>query len=280
MLAGDNFGLITTRQTRDPWEILATDTIIAHKALAAYDISSLFPLYIYPTKQEIKQGLYAPNHREPNLSPEFTASLERRLGLCFVHDGKGDLAKEFGLEDVFHYIYAIFHSSTYRERYDQFLRADFPRVPVTDDVNLFRALVALGQQLTDAHLLRSAARPSSPIGFPVPGDYMVEKSHPKYYAPGATPPSESAPIQRGRVYVSKSNRRSGKQGQYFDGISPDVWASRIGGYQPMDKWLKDRKERALTFDDIEHYKDIAASLEATIRLTAEIDAATTDAGMF
>ena len=97
---------------------------------------------------------------------------------------------------------------------------------------------------------------------------------------GETPPNESAPIQRGRVYISKSNRRFGKQGQYFDGIAPDVWASRIGGYQPMDKWLKDRKGRALTFDDIEHYKDIAASLEATIRLTTEIDAATTAAGMF
>ena len=280
MLQGQNLAFITTRQTRDPRAVLVTDAIVAHKALAAYDINSIFPLYIYPSEQEVAQGLYAPDHREPNLSPEFTADLEQRLSLQFIADSKGDLAKTLGPEDVFHYIYAVFHAPAYRERYDQFLRADFPRVPVTDDVNLFRALVALGQQLTDAHLLRSSGLPSSPIGFPVSGDNVVEKSYPKYYAPGATPPSESAPIQRGRVYVSKSNRRSGKQGQYFDGISPDVWASRIGGYQPMDKWLKDRKERTLTFDDIEHYKHISASLEATIRLTAEIDTATTDASMF
>ena len=286
MMAGANIGLITCRQqseTGTEWNRCGVTLSILDECTISNrsrEINYLLPLYIYPSEQEVAQGLYAPEHREPNLSPEFIAGLEQRLGLQFIADSKGDLTKTFGPEDVFHYIYAIFHSSTYRERYDQFLRSDFPRVPVTDDVNLFRTLVALGQQLTDAHLLRSAARPSSPIGFPVSGDNMVEKSYPKYCAPGETLPSESAPIQRGRVYISKSNRRSGKQGQYFDGIAPDVWASRIGGYQPMVKWLKDRKERAITFDDIEHYKDIAASLEATIRLTAEIDAATTDAGMF
>ena len=279
MLTRNNLALLTTRrmETQDAFDrIFVSGTISDGHVVSLKEISYLYPLYIYPPVQ----GLEASGKREPNLSPEFTAGLEQRLGLQFIADSKGDLTKTLGPEDVFHYIYAIFHSSTYRERYDQFLRADFPRVPVTDDVNLFRALVAIGQQLTDAHLLRSATRLSSPIGFPVSGDNMVEKSHPKYYAPGETPPSESAPIQRGRVYISKSNRRSGKQGQYFDGIAPDVWASRIGGYQPMDKWLKERKERALTFDDIEHYKDIAASLEATIRLTTEIDAATTAAGMF
>ena len=280
MLAGDNFGLITTRQTRDPWDILATDTIIAHKALAAYDINSLFPLYIYPTEQEIKQGLYAPNHREPNLSPEFTANMARRLGLRFVNDGRGDIHETFGPEDVFHYIYAVFHSPEYRERYDQFLRADFPRVPLTDDPDLFRALVALGSQLTDVHLLRSSVIDSQPVGFPIPGDNIVESAHPKYYAPGETPLGETVHVERGRVYISKSNRRSGKQGQYFDGVTSEVWASRIGGYRPMDKWLKDRKGRALTFDDITHYQRMAAALQETIRLTAAIDDAIVDAGMF
>ena len=221
MLQGQNLAFITTRQTRDPWAVLVTDAIVAHKALAAYDINSLFPLYIYPTEQEIEQGLYAPNHREPNLSPQFTTDMAQRLGLRFIPDGKGDLSKEFGPEDIFHYIYAVFHSPTYRERYDQFLRADFPRVPLTDDLDLFRALVVLGEQLTNTHLLRSL--PSLTVNFPIPSDSgnMVENAHPKYYAPGETPDGETEPVGRGRVYISRSNLRSGKQGQYFDGITSE-----------------------------------------------------------
>ena len=138
----------------------------------------------------------------------------------------------------------------------------------------------MGSQLSDVHLLRGPIPDSQPVAFPIPGDNIVERAHPKYYAPGATPLGETAPVERGRVYISKSNRRSGKQGQYFDGVSPDVWESRIGGYRPMDKWLKDRKGRTLTFDDKMHYQRMAAALQETMRLTAEIDAAVVDAGMF
>ena len=198
----------------------------------------------------------------------------------FIPDGNGDLAEEFGPEDAFHYIYAVLHSPTYRERYEQFLRADFPRVPLTGDADVYRVLVRLGEQLTNTHLLRSL--PSSTISFPIPSESgnIVENAHPRYYAPGATPDEETTPVQRGRVYISKSNRRSGKQGQYFDGVSPEVWESRIGGYKPMEKWLKDRKGRALSFDDINHYRNIDFALHETIRLTAAIDDAIVDAGMF
>ena len=82
--------------------------------------------------------------------------MSQRLGLRFIPDGKGDLQETFGPEDALHYIYAVFHASAYRERYDQFLRADFPRVPLTDDVELFRALVNLGSDLTAVHLLEVA----------------------------------------------------------------------------------------------------------------------------
>ena len=276
MLAGDNLGLITTRQTRDPWSAMISSSVIAHKALAAYDINTLFPIYTYPSEH----GLESSAERQPNLSPEFTADLEGRLGLRFVSDGKGDLAETFGPEDVLHYIYAAFHSAAYRERYDQFLRADFPRVPLTDDLELFRALAALGAQLADAHLLRSDFPNAAPVAFPEPGDNVVESAHPKHYAPGERPPGEKSPIERGRVYISKSNRRTGKRGQYFEGVSPEVWKSRVGGYQPMDKWLKDRKGRALSFNDIARYRQIAAALQETMRLTGELDAAVGDAGMF
>ena len=276
MLAGDNLGFVTTRQTRDPWSIIATNAIIGHKSLAAYDINSLFPLYTYPPEQ----GLESSGKREPNLSPSFTADMSRRLGLRFIPDGKGDLDETFGPEDVFHYIYAVFHAPAYRERYDQFLRADFPRVPLTDDIELFRALVRLGGELTAVHLLKSQSVNGGRLAFPVPGDNLVERAHPKYYAPGEKPPGESAPIERGRVYISENRARAGKKGQYFDGVSPEVWESRIGGYQPMHKWLSDRKGRALTFDDLGHYGKIGAALRETIRVTAEIDEAVSGAGMF
>ena len=284
MLSGNNLGLNFMRQVAldgDYSHFGVSTAIIDNRTFySSKGIVYLAPLYIYPSEQEIAQGLYASDHREPNLSPAFIADVERRLGLRFIPEGNGDLAEEFGPEDVFHYIYAVLHSPEYRERYEQFLRADFPRVPLTDNLDLFRVLVALGNQLTNVHLLRASVTDSQPVGFPIPGDDIVESAHPKYYAPGETPLGETVPIERGRVYISKSNRRSGKQGQYFDGVSPDVWESRIGGYRPMDKWLKDRKGRTLTFDDITHYQRMAAALQETIRLTAAIDDAIVDAGMF
>ena len=273
MLAGPNIGLITCRQQSESgkeWNRFGvTDTLIDSCVISnrTREANYLFPLYIYPPKQDSIQWLLPGNDREPNLSRAFTADLERRLGLRFIPDGKGDLSENFGPEDVFHYIYAVFHAPAYRERYDQFLRADFPRVPLTDDTDLFRALVRLGAELTAVHLLKSPSLNGAQFAFPVPGDNIVEEAHPKYYAPSETPTGESASIERGRVYISKSNRKTGKQGQYFDSISPDTWASRIGGYQPLDKWLKDRKGRALTFNDINHYKQIAAALQQTDWLT-------------
>ena len=282
MLMGSNIGLITCRQqarANDSWQLYGvSDSIIESCAISntTREINSLFPLYTYPPER----GLETSGMREPNLSPQFTTDMAQRLGLRFIPDGKGDLSKEFGPEDIFHYIYAVFHSPTYRERYDQFLRADFPRVPLTDDLDLFRTLVALGSELTEVHLLHTSFSDSQPVNFPIVGDDIVERAHPKYYAPGETPLGETVNVERGRVYISRSKLRPVKQGQYFDGVSPDVWESRIGGYKPMEKWLKDRKGRALSFDDIRHYQRIAAALQETIRLTAAIDDATVDAGMF
>ncbi|MXY45877.1 MAG: N-6 DNA methylase [Chloroflexi bacterium] len=280
MLSGNNLGLIFMRQVALDGAYdhfgMSTEMIDNRAFYSSKGIVYFAPLYTYLPEQ----GLEGSGAREPNLSPEFTADMAQRLGLRFIPDGEGDLDETFGPEDVFHYIYAVFHSPTYRERYDQFLRADFPRVPLTDDIELFRVLVGLGGELTAVHLLKSDSLSAARFGYPVPGDNVVEKAHPKYYAPGEKPPGETAPIERGRVYISKSNRRSGKQGQYFDGVSPEVWESRIGGYRPMDKWLKDRKGRTLTFDDIAHYQRIAAALQETMRLTSEIDAAVADAGMF
>ena len=283
MQAGENLGLCVGRAGHvigSPiWDVLFCTANPTEFNLFRRGGNNLFPLYTYPSEQEIEQGLYSPGDREPNLSPTFVENLEKGLGLRFVNDGRGDLYETFGPEDVLHYIYAVFHSPTYRKRYDQLLRADFPRVPLTDDVELFRALAGLGGQLTGVHLMEAPSLNQAQVSFPVSGDNVIEKGHPKYYGSGDTPPSERSPVERGRTYISKNNPRSGKRGQYFDGIAPDVWEFRVGGYQPLDKWLKDRRGRTLSFDDLDHYRRIAAALRETVHLMEEIDCAIADSGL-
>ena len=282
MLRGENLGLIFIRQValQDVYSHFGvTRSMVDNRAFYSNKgIMSFAPLYICASKQEIKSGLYAPDERQPNLASEFTQEMERCLGLRFIADDEGDLCETFGPEDVLHYIYAVFHSPTYRQRYDQFLRADFPRVPCIDDIELFRALVGLGRHLTQLHLMESPALNQTTVGFPVPGDNVIEQGHPKYIPAGGSLSGQGAPLERGRVYISKDNNRSGKRGQYFEGVLPEVWEFRIGGYQPMDKWLKDRKGRALSFDDLSHYQRVGVALAETGRLMKEIDAAIEDAG--
>ncbi|MCB9391790.1 MAG: DUF559 domain-containing protein [Calditrichaeota bacterium] len=159
----------------------------------------------------------------------------------------------FGPEDVFYYIYAIFHAPTYRERYKEFLKIDFPRVPLTSDVKLFANLVPLGHELAQYHLLEHPSLHDTPIRFPEPGDNLCEKI--RYDE------------QHGRVYINKT--------QYFETIPQEVWEFHIGGYQVCEKWLKDRAKakRTLTLDDLKHYEKTVMALGETIRLMKEIDAA-------
>ncbi|MFH1010871.1 MAG: type ISP restriction/modification enzyme, partial [bacterium] len=244
MLHGKNLALITTRQTRDKWDAFAARLIIGHKSLAAYDINNLFPLYLYD--DSAKQ---ADKGRRPNLSPEFVSAFSQKLRLKFVEDGRGDLKKTFGPEDVFDYIYAVFHSPTYRSRYAEFLKIDFPRVPLTSNVELFRKLVKLGGKLVKLHLLEDETLETSAVKYPVGGEHIIEKV--RY-----------VDIQR-QVWINKK--------QYFEGVPHEVWEFHIGGYQVAQKWLKDRKGRTLSSDDREHYRKIIAALAGTIRLMQEID---------
>ena len=284
MLAGDNLALSTTRsiEIQSGFEhVFASRNITQHHTVSLKEVNYLFPLYIYFSEPGISQntaGLHKTGERQPNLSEEFKETVGESLGLSFVSDGQGDLCETLGPEDVFHYIYAVLHSPTYRERYDQFLRVDFPRVPLTSDVELFRTLVDIGGQLKDVHLLESPTLNQTHVHFPVTGDNVVEKGYPKYYGPGDMPAGEKSPVEQGRVYISKTAPKSGIQGQYFEGIGEEVWEFRIGGYQPLDKWLKDRRGRTLLFDDLDHYKRIAAALSETMRLMAEVDEAILESG--
>ena len=208
-----------------------------------------FPLYLYPSKQEIKSGLYRPEERRPNITPEFIKAFSEKLNLKFIEDGKGDLEETFGPEDIFNYAYAVFHSPTYRTRYAEFLKIDFPRLPLTSDKGLFRALVAKGAELVTLHLMESPKLNNLITKYPIVGPNHVE----------AVRYDEA----NQRVYINKS--------QYFEGVSPEVWNFHIGGYQVCQKWLKDRKGRTLTFDDLLHYQKIVVALKETIRLMQEID---------
>jgi hypothetical protein len=195
-------------------------------------------------------------------------------------------------------------------RYAEFLKSDFPRVPLTSDRELFRSLCGLGAELVALHLLESP-KLSKPIArYPVTGANIVEKGFPKYFAPGELEPASVAAglprhggvkpplhaavpqLKEGRVYI---NRGTGvpavsvaamspspktpvgtpalRSGQYFEGVPPEVWNFHIGGYQVCEKWLKDRRGRTLTYDDLEHYCKVVTALSETIRLMAEIDAA-------
>lgn len=199
-----------------------------------------------------------PRGRRPNLAPEFIADVSKRLGLSFVDDGQGDLETNFGPEDVFYYIYAVFHLPSYRERYAEFLKIDFPRVPLTSNLELFRELVVRDHELVNYHLMEKCG--TNLTRFMGDGDNIVTKA--VFKADG----------DKGRVYINDS--------QYFDAVPTNVWEFFIGGYQVCQKWLKDRKDRELSFDDLRHYQGIVSALHEIIRLMAEIDETIDNAGGF
>jgi predicted helicase len=264
-----NVGIVTVRRSPpgNPCNYyMATQHMISNGMIRSdnQSIDSLFPLYLYPEEGD----MFAADERRPNLSDAFIKDITERLGLAFKPDGSGDLAATVGPEDIFHYIYAVFHSPTYRERYAEFLKIDFPRVPLTRDRALFAALAAKGAALVDLHLLRlpgaggvggagGAEVLQNPgqqgLSAPEQGNNLVDKV--RYVAPQGD--------QAGRVYFNKD--------QYFAGIEPETWEMHIGGYQPLEKWLKDRKGRTLEFDDVRHYLRVVIALRETRRLMGEID---------
>jgi len=162
----------------------------------------------------------------------------------FDHPSKGG---EFAPIDILDYIYAVLHSPTYREKYKEFLKIDFPRVPYPKDADTFWQLVKLGGEIRQIHLLESPIVEKYITQYPEDGDNIVGK--PKY--------------QDGKVYINDT--------QYFDNVPQTAWVFYIGGYQPAQKWLKDRKGRKLEFDDVLHYQKIIVALSETDRLMKEIN---------
>jgi len=240
------------------------------------EIASTFPLYLYPDTKA-QQTIDQSTERTPNLNPAIVKQIAEKLGLTFVPEKnvlplnpppKGE-ANTFAPIDILDYIYAVLHSPTYREKYKEFLKIDFPRVPYPKDAATFWALVKLGGEIRQVHLLESAVVEQYITQYPINGDNVVSK--PKFVSemPNSKdiPPLEGAQGEDlgnlGKVFINET--------QYFDNVPQVAWEFYIGGYQPAQKWLKDRKDRKLEFDDILHYQKIIVALTETDRLMRAVD---------
>lgn len=249
-----NLTMLATRMTKDQWDVWVARTVSSHKAMSAYDTNSVFPLYLVEDSESSQRSLSSEHHI--NVSASFLKSLANILGL-HQKDPHG-LPAGLTPEDIFHYAYAVFHSPGYRSRYAEFLKIDFPRLPLTGDLDLFRALARLGGELTALHLLESP-KLTKPI---------------TEFVGGRNPEVEKVFWFKNTVWIDKAQTTG------FQGVPDEVWNFHIGGYQVCEKWLKDRQAkggknprpgRRLSKEDIAHYQKIVIALAETIRLMKEID---------
>ena len=257
-----NLVLLCTRNSNSPSTGIALlSRGLADKRLLAGSRGEAKFMYLYkrPVQLETQVDAQSPGvsptvPATPNLNPSFLALLAETTGLDVVPDGFGDGQNTVGPEGILSYVFAVLSSPTYRTRYADFLKTDFPHIPLTSNRELFRELCRFGSRLVTLHLME--ADDLTPITtYPVPGDNRVEKV--RYTEPGQG-------AELGRVWMNAA--------QYFEGVPPDVWEFHVGGYQVCAKWLKDRKGRLLTYDDLTHYQYVVAALAETIALMREIDA--------
>lgn len=234
MLSPLNFALCTIRINRDyNFAILVTNHITDKTLLSSKDDINLFPLYNYNLGEA--ESIFEKNE---TLVPNFNAKIVKTIG--------SSIKEEVSPLELFDYIYAVLHSPSYRAKYKEFLKIDFPRIPYPENAEEYHRLAAIGEQMRKLHLMEKVP-PTKHAQFNNPGSNMVDK--PEY--------------KGGSVWINKE--------QCFDDVPETAWNFYIGGYQPAQKWLKDRKGRTLTFDDIAHYRKIITVLLETDRLMKEID---------
>ena len=209
------------------FKVLMSAGLTDKTILSSKDNANVFPLYLY-TKE------FGEEKKNPNLKKEEWQKFNDAVG------------KETTPEEILAYIYAVLHSPSYRERYKEFLKVDFPRIPLPKTAKEFNRLTAIGQQLIDLHLMNNTQSWKCMTTFPEVGSQQVDFQEWK----------------DGQVWINDK--------QYFGNVPESVWEFYIGGYQPAQKWLKDRKGRTLSFDEIKHYLHIIHALEETERLMKEI----------
>jgi hypothetical protein len=254
---GDNLVILSPKvKTTSIFTHVLISRLPAEKKVASHDrATQMFPLWL--DKKGIRL-LQEGSQRVSNINSKFTNQLRQSLGIDPKDESQPDP------QAVLHYIYAVLHSPVYRDTYGDEFRDNFPRIPLTSDVELFRRLCALGADLVALHLLEddyefaswNTSQPNGNNPFKTlitrlagKEDAEVAKGYPKY--------------KDGNVYIKPSC--------YFEGLPEEVWNFHIGGYQVCEKWLKDRRGRTLSDEDINHYQRVVVALNETIRLMAEID---------
>ncbi|MCZ0938512.1 MAG: hypothetical protein OXJ55_07730 [Caldilineaceae bacterium] len=274
LLAGENIGLVTCRQQArdsDRWaQVFATSRISESCAISniTREINYVFPLYLYPRVGKAdRTALFSrwpkgKNGRTPNLDSGFVKQIASATDLRLDSDGRGNFDDTFGPEDVLAYMYAVFHSRGYRNRYDSQLKLDFPRIPLPGGAELFRELAEAGHELLALHLLESPK-----LDWPI-----TTYTGPRKPVVGRVGWSD------GTVWLDagKTNARQGHRAIVpgtigFLDVPEEVWDFRIGSYQVCHKWLKDRRTRVLSGEDIVHYQRIVIALDETIRIMSKLD---------
>lgn len=211
--------------------------------------SYIFPLYHYPDSDLLDE------QPQPNLYEDKVKKIEAELKMKL--DWNADIEKSYRQEasstfspvDLLDYIYAVLHSPNYREKYKEFLKIDFPRIPFDVTQEQFWQLVKIGGELRQLHLLEHPMLNEKITTFPIGGSNIIEKKFPIY--------------EGGKVKINES--------QYFGNVPEEAWNFWIGGYQPAQKWLKDRRERQLSLDDLEHYQKMIGALVETGKVMSQID---------
>lgn len=206
--------------------------------------SYVFPLYLY--EDTSTQTSFFDQNRKPNLNMDIVHELEQKLGLTFTPE-KEDATGTFAPIDILDYIYGVLHSNKYRNKYKEFLKIDFPCIPYPKNAEYFFKVAQPGKQLREIHLLESPIINEFITSYPVGGDNEVVK-------PG---------YKDNKVYINRT--------QYFDNVPEIAWNFYIGGYQPAQKWLKDRKGRILSYEDVIHYQKIIKALTETHTFMQQID---------
>lgn len=245
-IESENIGLVVGRQGQAvgsmTWNLVSTTSNITDLNVYYRGGGMIFPLYIYPEADK----MFADEKRKPNLNQEIIEDIAKITKLKFETEKNAD-NKTFAPIDVLDYIYAVLHSPTYREKYKEFLKTDFPRIPYPESAKQFRKLSKLGEKLRRLHLLEDVEPKQGVADYPIPGDNKIEK----------------ITYSGDKVYINQT--------QYFAKVPAEAWSFYIGGYQPAQKWLKDRKWRELSYEDIQHYRRVVLVLRETWRVMREID---------
>jgi predicted helicase len=227
-----------------------------------------FPLYLYPDtdKKDLFSHAKKPEERKPNISPELFAALSE----VYKKEPTPVVKSRFIGEEIFYYIYAVLYSNTYRTKYAEFLKIDFPRIPFTKDYELFGKMAEYGERLVDLHLsacsgdFSRSLQGQKRLKFACGLNHRLQVPLAKFQGKGDNKVEKLRyDGKEGRVYINQS--------QYFEGIAEEVWQYQIGGYQVCDKWLKDRKGKPLSLEEMKQYCKIVTSLQKTIEIQEEID---------